>query len=90
MNKGEFLKAVAEKSNISVAQAKVCFDAMVETVTKALKKDNKVALMGFGTFELRKKAARKGINPLTKKPISIAACKAPALKFSSAYKALFN
>ena len=66
------------------------YDAFVETVTEALKKGDTVALMGFGTFELKKKAARTGINPLTKEKIKIKASKTPALKFSSAYKAEFN
>ena len=90
MNKGEFLKVMGEKANGSAAQAKIYYDAFVDTITAALKKGDTVALMGFGTFELKKKAARTGINPLTKEKIKIKASKTPALKFSSAYKATFN
>ena len=90
MNKTEFLKAMGEKANGSASQAKIYFDAFVDTVTAALKKGDNITLMGFGTFELRKKGARTGLNPLTKEKIKIKASKAPALKFSSAYKANFN
>ena len=87
MNKTEFFKVMGDKANGSAAQAKIYYDAFVETVTEALKKGDTVALMGF---ELKKKAARTGINPLTKEKIKIKASKTPALKFSSAYKAEFN
>ena len=90
MYKTEFFKVMGDKANGSAAQAKIYYDAFVETVTEALKKGDTVALMGFGTFELKKKAARTGINPLTKEKIKIKASKTPALKFSSAYKAEFN
>lgn len=90
MNKGEFIKALAEKANFTAKEANVAFDAFVGTVTDALKAGKKIQLIGFGTFELKAKAARTGINPQTKKPVKISACKAPALKFGKAYKDLFN
>ena len=62
----------------------------VDVIVKELKGGDKVTLMGFGTFELKKKAAREGINPLTKKPIKIAASNVPAFKLGGSFKDLFN
>ena len=90
MNKGEFLKAMADKASCSLKEAGVAYDAFVEALTDALKAGEKVQLVGFGTFEVRAKAAREGINPQTKEKVKIAATKAPALKFGKAYKDLFN
>jgi DNA-binding protein HU-beta len=90
MNKGEFVKAMAEKAGVTVKEANVAYDAFVDVVTDALKKGDKVQLIGFGTFEVRAKAAREGINPQTKQKVKIPASKAPALKFGKAYKDLFN
>ena len=90
MNKGEFVKAMAEKAGVTAKEANVAYDAFVDVVTDALKKGDKVQLIGFGTFEVRAKAAREGINPQTKQKVKIPASKAPALKFGKAYKDLFN
>lgn len=90
MNKGEFIKAVAERADLSVKEATVAFDAVVATITDALKNGEKISLVGFGSFELKSKAAREGINPQTKEKVSIPASKAPVLKFGKAYKDLFN
>lgn len=90
MNKGQFIKAIAEKTNTTLKAATEFYDAFVEVVTQSLKKEEKVALLGFGSFELKKKAARTGINPQTKKPVKIAASKAPAFKASKVWKAKFN
>lgn len=90
MNKGEFIKAVAERADLSVKEATVAFDAVVATITDALKNGDKISLVGFGSFELKSKAAREGINPQTKEKVSIPASKAPVLKFGKAYKDLFN
>lgn len=90
MNKGQFIKAIAEKAGFTIKDATAAYDAFVETITGALKKKEKVALLGFGTFELRAKKARTGINPQTKKPVKIAASKAPAFKVSKVWKAKFN
>lgn len=90
MNKGELVKAMADKAGLTIKEAGVAFDAFVEVVTDALKEGDKVQLVGFGTFEVREKAAREGINPQTKEKVKIPASKAPALKFGKAYKDLFN
>ena len=90
MNKGEFIKAVADKANLTVKEATVAYDAFVATITEALKGGEKIQLVGFGSFELKEKAAREGINPQTKEKVTIAASKAPVLKFGKAYKDLFN
>ena len=79
MNKTEFITAVAEKSGLSKADAKKAVDAFVETVSVEMKAGGKIALLGFGSFSVTEKAARKGVNPKTKQPIEIAARK--AIKF---------
>ncbi|MDE5920678.1 MAG: HU family DNA-binding protein, partial [Paramuribaculum sp.] len=66
MNKTELINAVAEKANLSKAQAKAALDATLNTITEALLKEDKVALIGFGTFSVAEKPARTGINPRTK------------------------
>lgn len=79
MNKTEFITTVAEKSGLSKADAKKAVEAFVETVSDQMQAGNKIALLGFGTFSVTEKAARKGVNPKTKQPIEIAARK--AIKF---------
>lgn len=90
MNKGEFIRAVAEKSDLSIKQAGDAFQAFTDVISDTLKKGDKIQVAGFGTFELRDRGARDGINPATGEKVHIAACKAPALKFGKAYKELFN
>jgi DNA-binding protein HU-beta len=80
MNKTEFINSVHEKSGLSKADAKKAVDAFVETITDELKEGGKVALLGFGTFSVTEKAARKGVNPKTKETIEIAARKAVKFK----------
>ncbi len=76
MNKTELINAVAEKANLSKAQAKAALDATLNTISEALLKEDKVALIGFGTFSVAEKPARTGINPRTKEKIEIPARKA--------------
>ncbi len=90
MNKGEFIKAFAAKADISQKDAAVVYDAFVGTLTDALKNGEKVQLTGFANFEVKNKPAREGINPRTNEKIQIPASKAPAAKFSKAYKDLLN
>ncbi|MDR1403840.1 MAG: HU family DNA-binding protein [Tannerellaceae bacterium] len=73
MNKTEFISAVAEKSGLSKTDAKKAIEAFVDIVTVELGKGGKVALLGFGSFSVAGKAARKGVNPKTKQPIDIPA-----------------
>lgn len=80
MNKSEFISSVAEKSGLSKADAKKAVDAFVETVSNELKEGGKVSILGFGSFSVTEKAARKGINPKTKETIEIAARKAVKFK----------
>ena len=90
MNRGEFIKSVADKAGLTQKEANAAYDAMFSTVVEALKANDKVALVGFGTFELKSKPARTGINPQTKQPVKIAASKAPSFKVGKAFKDLFN
>jgi len=87
MNKSELIAAVADKSDLSKADAGKAVDAFVEVVTKALKKNDKVSLVGFGTFSIRKRAARQGRNPKTGAVLKIAASKNPTFKAGKALKA---
>ena len=80
MNKTEFINAVAEKSGLSKVDAKKAVEAFVETVSSALKEGGKVALLGFGSFSVAEKSARKGVNPKTKQPIEIPARKSVKFK----------
>jgi len=80
MNKGELVTAIAEGAGLTKVDAKKALDATISAVTKSLKKGDKVSLVGFGTFSVVKKAARKGINPATKKPIDIKAKKVAKFK----------
>lgn len=74
MNKTELIDAMAQDAGISKAAAKMALDSFTKHVTEALsKKDGKVALVGFGTFSTSERAARQGINPATKAPITIEA-----------------
>ena len=90
MNKGEFIKAYAAKAGMSQKEADLAYNAFVGTVVDALKAGEKVALVGFGSFELKSKPARVGINPATKAKINIAASKAPAFKVGKSFKDIFN
>jgi DNA-binding protein HU-beta len=74
MNKSELIDAIATDADITKVAAKKALESFVSNVTNALKSvDGKVSLVGFGTFSVAHRAARQGINPATKKPISIAA-----------------
>ncbi len=90
MNKAEFIKAFAEKANFTQKDAGIAFEAMVATIVDTLKKGDKIAIAGFGSYEIKKKAARVGINPMTKQKVKIAATKVPAFKFGNSFKAIFN
>ncbi len=80
MNKTELISAMAEKAGLSKVDAKKALEAFVEAVSESLVKGDKVALIGFGTFGVAKKAARTGINPATKQKITIAAKKVVKFK----------
>ncbi len=90
MNKSELIAAMAEKSGLSKKASEKALGAFMDTVVDALKEGDKVALVGFGTFDVRERAARTGLNPRTKEPIEIAASKAPAFKAGKAFKDELN
>ena len=90
MNKTELVEAIANEAGISKANADAAVKAFVDVVTKELKKDEKVTLVGFGTFEVGKRAARTGRNPLTGEEIKIKASKAPKFKAGKALKDAIN
>lgn len=86
MNKADLVDAVANSADLSKADAGRAIDAITNSVTKALKKGDQVTLVGFGTFAVRKRAARKGRNPQTGEAIKIKAAKIPAFKAGKAFK----
>jgi len=90
MNKSELVAAMAEKANVSKKAAEESLNAMLDVVKDAMAKSDKVQLVGFGSFEVRTRAARKGHNPQTKAEIKIPACKAPAFKAGKALKDIVN
>ena len=86
VNKTELVAAIAEKAELSKKDAEKALNALIESVEGALKANDKVQLVGFGTFEVKTRAARKGRNPQTKQEITIPASKAPAFKAGKAFK----
>ncbi|MCR4891080.1 MAG: HU family DNA-binding protein [Lachnospiraceae bacterium] len=90
MNKTELVAAVAEKSSLTKKDAEAAIKAFTETVSDQLKKGDKVQLVGFGTFEVTKRAKREGRNPRTGEPMDIPASKAPRFKAGKALKDLVN
>ena len=90
MNKGELIKAIADKAGFTQKDAAVAYEAVIASITEALKAGEKVQLVGFGTIEVKDVPAKTGINPQTKEKVEIAACKKPSMKFGKAYKELFN
>jgi len=90
MNKGELIKAIANKAEFTQKDAATAYEAFIEAITEALKAGEKVQLVGFGTFEVKDVPAKEGINPQTKEKVAIPACKKPVMKFGKAYKDLIN
>jgi DNA-binding protein HU-beta len=90
MNKAELIDAVASASNLSKADASRAVDAIVDTVSKALKKGQQVSVVGFGTFSVKHRAARSGRNPRTGETIQIAASNVPGFKAGKALKDAVN
>jgi DNA-binding protein HU-beta len=90
MNKAELIAAVAAKTGDTKKAAEESLNALVSAISDSLAKGEKVQLVGFGSFEVRKRAARKGRNPQTKAEIKIPASKAPVFKAGKALKDLVN
>lgn len=90
MNKAELVQAMAAKTEQTKKVTEETLNAFVDVVTEALKKGDKIQLVGFGSFEVVKRAARKGHNPQTKEEIKIPASKAPKFKAGKALKDAVN
>lgn len=90
MTKAELVEFMAEKADLTKADATRALDAMMEGVTKGLKKEGKVTLVGFGTFTAKKRAAREGRNPQTGEAVKIAARVVPGFKAGSKLKDALN
>ncbi|MBY6203924.1 HU family DNA-binding protein [Halomonas denitrificans] len=86
MNKSELVDAIADNAELSKADAGRALDGMIAAVTKALKKGDTVSLVGFGTFSVKKRAARTGRNPATGETIKIKASKTPSFKAGKGFK----
>lgn len=90
MTKADLVNAIAEKAGLSKADAEKSLKAMTDAVTEALKADEKVSLVGFGTFSVGQRAARQGQNPQTGAKIDIPAAKVPKFKAGKALKDAVN
>lgn len=90
MNKTELIAAMAEQAGLSKKDAEKALKAFTDVVSSELKKGEKIQLVGFGTFEVAKRAAREGRNPQSGKPMKIAASKAPKFKPGKALKDALN
>ena len=86
MNKSELINSVAESAGLTKKDATAAVEAVFETIQTTLGQGDRVQVIGFGTFEVRERAARKGRNPQTGKEIDIAASKVPAFKAGKALK----
>lgn len=86
MNKTELIESIAGKAGLAKKDAGAAMDALIETVIADVKAGNKVQIVGFGTFESRKRAARSGLNPRTKETIMIPETTVPAFKAGKAFK----
>ena len=91
MNKNEFLRAIADKTESTIKDANAFYEAFVETVQEAMKADDKITLVGFGTFVAKNKKESVRPNPQKKgETIKVPACKVPALKFGKSFKDSIN
>ena len=90
MSKTEVVEFIAAEAGVSKAEAGRVLDATLAGITKGLKNDGKVALVGFGTFSSKKRAAREGINPLTKEPMKIPAKNVVSFKAGAKLKDSVN
>ncbi|WP_255327222.1 MULTISPECIES: HU family DNA-binding protein [unclassified Luteimonas] len=90
VNKSELIDQVADKAGLSKADAGRALDAVIDAVTAALKRGDSVNLVGFGSFSVKARAARTGLNPRTKEPLQIPASKNPVFKAGKALKDAVN
>ena len=90
MNKNELVRAIANNAGITLKDAGIALDGFIAAITDGLNAGEKIQISGFGTFEIKEKPAREGINPKTQEKISISASKIPTFKFGKAYKDSVN
>lgn len=90
VHKNEFIKAVAERANVTQADASRVVNSALKMITETLQEGDKVVLTGFGTFEMRQRSARKGINPQSRSPITIPSSATPGFTASSTFKNQVN
>ena len=90
MNKTELINVISEKACLSKKNTEIALNATIASIEEALKKGDKVVLVGFGTFEVKKRAARKGRNPQTSQEIQIPASKAPVFRAGKSLKDSVN
>jgi DNA-binding protein HU-beta len=90
MNKSDLIRDIANNAGITLKDATIALDAVIDAITENIKKGEKVQISGFGTFEIKKKPAREGANPKTGEKISLDASVTPIFKFGKAYKDSFN
>lgn len=88
MNKSELVAQIASKSSLTKKDSELALNALVESITETMKKGDKISLVGFGTFEAKKRAARTGVNPRTGEKLKIAATVAPSFKAGKTLKEL--
>ncbi len=88
MNKTDLAAIIAQKTGFTKRDSEKVIDAFITTVQESLVDGKKITLAGFGTLEVKQKSERMGVNPKTKKPMKIAATKAPAFKISKTLKAI--
>jgi DNA-binding protein HU-beta len=86
LNKAELVSAVAERTGMTKKDTEKVVNSVIDVIEEALSRDDKVSLVGFGTFEVRQRAARKGRNPKTGEEIDIAATKVPTFRAGKALK----
>lgn len=90
MNKSDLIRDIANNAGITLKDATIALDAVIDAITENIKKGEKVQISGFGTFEIKKKPAREGANPKTGERINLDASVTPIFKFGKAYKDSFN
>ncbi|MCF6776932.1 HU family DNA-binding protein [Thiotrichales bacterium 19X7-9] len=90
MNKSELVTAISKEADVTKEVAQRVLDATVTSITSSLKKGDQVSLVGFGSFQVRKRAARQGRNPKTGQPMTIAASKSPVFKAGKGLKDAVN
>jgi DNA-binding protein HU-beta len=90
MNKGELIEAVAAAADLTKADASKAVEAVLDSITRALKKGDQVAIVGFGSFSVKSRAARQGRNPKTGAAIDIPASRVPGFKAGKALKDAVN